>query len=41
MFRVRDTYEPLFTWLPKTWLLRTGWEMHGPIPATAIPGRVK
>ena len=41
LFRVRESYEPLFTWLPKTWLLRVGWQLHGSIPATGIPGRVR
>ena len=31
-------YDTLITWLPKTWLLRTGWERHGPISAHEVPG---
>ena len=31
-------YDTLITWLPKTWLLRTGWERHGPISVHEVPG---
>jgi REP element-mobilizing transposase RayT len=33
-----STYEGLWVWLPKTWLLREGWQRHGRIDATAVPG---
>ena len=34
----RATYEPLHVWLPRTWLLRTGWRRHGLIEAIEVPG---
>jgi REP element-mobilizing transposase RayT len=35
----RDTYEPMFTYLPKTWLLREGWRRAGPlISFYEVPG---
>jgi REP element-mobilizing transposase RayT len=37
-FKVRDTYQPIPVWLPKTWLLRTGWRMHGLIGLHEVPG---
>src|SRR5690349_11585043 len=27
MMKYRDTYQPLFVWLPKTWLLYEGWRL--------------
>ena len=41
LFPIPETYEPLLVCVPKTWLLRVGWERGGPIPATAVPGRVR
>jgi putative transposase len=32
-----DHYEPLPVWQPKTWLLGTGWRMHGLIRPTEVP----
>jgi REP element-mobilizing transposase RayT len=32
------TYEPLWVWLPKTWLLREGWLKYGRIDAHTVPG---
>lgn len=33
-----DTYDPLFVWLPKTWLLSAGWRRHGLIRMNEVPG---
>ncbi|MBV8761976.1 MAG: transposase [Deltaproteobacteria bacterium] len=33
-------YEPLPAAEPETWLLRVGWEPHGPISAFEVPGRL-
>jgi REP element-mobilizing transposase RayT len=33
-------YEPLPAAEPETWLLRIGWERHGPISAYEVPGRL-
>ncbi len=33
-------YEPLPSAAPQTWLLRAGWERHGPISAFEVPGRL-
>ncbi|MBV8759307.1 MAG: transposase [Deltaproteobacteria bacterium] len=33
-------YEPLPAAAPETWLLRVGWERHGPISAFDVPGRL-
>jgi len=38
VWKVRDTYQPIPVWLPKTWLLRTGWKMHGLIGVREVPG---
>jgi REP element-mobilizing transposase RayT len=35
---VRDDYVPLPSAKPQTWLLRVGWERHGPISAYEVPG---
>jgi REP element-mobilizing transposase RayT len=32
------TYESLWVWQPKTWLLREGWRRHGLIDAMSVPG---
>jgi REP element-mobilizing transposase RayT len=37
-FRPPPTYAPLVVWLPKTWLLSTGWRKHGRIGAFEVPG---
>jgi REP element-mobilizing transposase RayT len=31
-------YEPLVVTPPRTWYLRAGWKLHGPISAHAVPG---
>lgn len=38
MWKVRDSYPQLVVYFPRTWLLRVGWRIHGPIKATEIPG---
>jgi hypothetical protein len=37
-FRPPPTYPSLIVWLPKTWLLSTGWRKHGRIGAREVPG---
>ena len=34
-------YEPLPAAAPETWLLRVGWERHGPISAFEVPGPLR
>jgi len=34
---VRETYDPLVVYLPKTWLLREGWRRHGLIGFDEVP----
>jgi REP element-mobilizing transposase RayT len=38
MWRLRDTYDPMFVYRPKTWLLREGWRRHGLISFHEVPG---
>ncbi len=38
LFPRRETYDPLHVWLPKTWLLKTGWRRHGLIKTGEVPG---
>jgi REP element-mobilizing transposase RayT len=38
VFGVPAGFEPLPSAVPETWLLRVGWERHGPISAWAVPG---
>jgi REP element-mobilizing transposase RayT len=33
----RDTYQPMFVYLPKTWLLYEGWRKHGLISFDEVP----
>jgi REP element-mobilizing transposase RayT len=39
MWKLRDTYDPLFVYRPKSWLLREGWMRHGLISFHEVPGR--
>jgi hypothetical protein len=39
MWRWRDTYDPLFVYRPRTWLLCKGWLRHGLISYTEVPSR--
>jgi REP element-mobilizing transposase RayT len=42
MWRPSDPrYQPLLVFQPKTWLLRTGWELAGPIRVRDVPGPVE
>ncbi len=41
LFSPRDPYKPLLTCIPRTWLLRTGWERRGLIGAREIPGPMR
>ncbi|MBV8762934.1 MAG: transposase [Deltaproteobacteria bacterium] len=36
-WKVRDTYDPIPVWLPRTWLLREGWRRHGAISTHEVP----
>jgi REP element-mobilizing transposase RayT len=37
-WRVRDTYDPLVVYFPKTWLLAEGWRKAGTISYDEVPG---
>jgi REP element-mobilizing transposase RayT len=37
MWRAPPNYEPLWVWLPKTWLLSRGWQRAGSISARDVP----
>ncbi len=39
MWPIRVGYEALVVYLPKTWLLRVGWQRHGLIRTNEIPSR--
>ena len=36
-WKVPPTYDPLFVWLPRTWLLREGWMMYGRLDFREVP----
>jgi REP element-mobilizing transposase RayT len=36
-WKVPDEYRPIPVWLPRSWLLRTGWRMHGLIGVREVP----
>ncbi|NVB85184.1 MAG: hypothetical protein HOV81_42855 [Kofleriaceae bacterium] len=38
LWKLRETYDPLVVYLPKTWLLREGWMKHGRISWDEVPG---
>jgi REP element-mobilizing transposase RayT len=38
VWKVRETYQPIPVWLPKTWLLREGWRRYGLIGVREVPG---
>jgi REP element-mobilizing transposase RayT len=38
LYRAPAGYQRMITWLPRTWLLRTGWIRHGPISVFEVPG---
>ncbi|MDX2090363.1 MAG: transposase [Kofleriaceae bacterium] len=37
LWNVPESYVPMFVWLPRTWLLSTGWRRHGLIDAREVP----
>jgi REP element-mobilizing transposase RayT len=37
MWPLRETYKPLVVYLPKTWLLRVGWQRSGTISVMEVP----
>jgi REP element-mobilizing transposase RayT len=37
MWPLRETYRPLVAYLPKTWMLRVGWQLAGPISVMDVP----
>ena len=37
MWPIRQTYDPLVVYRPRTWLLREAWKRHGPISAREVP----
>jgi len=39
MWPIRETYDPLIVFRPKTWLLREGWKRAGAIGAHDVPGQ--
>jgi len=39
VWKVRDTYDPIPVYGPRTWLLRTGWRRHGLISLHEVPSR--
>ena len=39
MWPTRETYDPLVVYRPRTWLLREGWKIHGPISARDVPSQ--
>ena len=38
MWPIRDAYDPLTVFVPRSWLLREAWKQHGPISARDVPG---
>ena len=40
-YRLPSTYQPLFVWRPKTWLLTGGLEKHALISVYEVPGPQK
>ncbi|TMQ08715.1 MAG: hypothetical protein E6J90_39650 [Deltaproteobacteria bacterium] len=39
MWPIRETYDPLIVFRPKTWMLAEGWKRCGPISARDVPSR--
>jgi REP element-mobilizing transposase RayT len=37
MWPLRETYQPLVVYLPRTWLLRDGWQLYGLIGVREVP----
>ena len=38
LWKTPPTYQALWVWLPKTWLLRGGWTKHGLVSTREVPG---
>ena len=38
VWKLRETYQPMPTWRPKTWLLSEGWRRHGLVSTHEVPG---
>jgi REP-associated tyrosine transposase len=38
-WKLRDTYDPIPVWLPKSWLLREGWRRYGLISTHEVPSK--
>lgn len=38
LFRIPQGYDGMFTWLPRTWLLKVGWRRWGLISIHEVPG---
>jgi REP element-mobilizing transposase RayT len=37
MWPIRETYDPMIVYRPRTWILAEGWKMAGPISARDVP----
>ena len=37
LWKLPETYEPMFVWFPKTWLLREGWRRYGLVAMGEVP----
>jgi REP element-mobilizing transposase RayT len=37
LWKLRETYQPMPAWRPKSWLLREGWRRYGLIRTTEVP----
>jgi hypothetical protein len=37
LWQLRETYQPMIVYLPRTWLLRVGWRKHGLIRFDEVP----
>jgi hypothetical protein len=38
LWKLRETYQPIPVWRPKSWLLSVGWRMYGLIGVHEVPG---
>jgi hypothetical protein len=39
MWPIRQSYDPVVVFRPRSWLLREAWKKHGPISAREVPGK--
>jgi len=39
MWPIRETYDPLIVRRPRSWILREGWKLCGPISVRDVPGK--